>query len=361
MDSLTQFTLGATVSAALLGRHIGYRKAAIIGGLMGTVPDLDTFVSRDDPVEKFVAHRGPSHSLIIKAFVTPVFAEPLVRFFKSLKDHRILTYLAIYLMFATHALIDAMTIYGTKLLWPIVEEPFGVGSIFIIDPLYTLPLLFVTIWAFFVRDYSQRLQHAVIGALAISTLYMGTSAALQQHAADKADAWLAEKGITAEQTLTIATPFNVLYWRTIVIDSDRYINLYTSIIGGQPTLYSHPRRVDLVGCLAGNAHFQALSTFTKGIYSVNTDGEKVVFSDLRMGLTPDYVFRFHIADLKDGVPQDIQSANQQTVNRKIEDDIPWLKAGILGTQITRMSETTAHIEDLAVLASHAATNEAPCG
>ena len=44
MDSLTQFTLGATVSAVFLGQYIGYQKAAVIGGLMGTVPDLDTFV-----------------------------------------------------------------------------------------------------------------------------------------------------------------------------------------------------------------------------------------------------------------------------------------------------------------------------
>jgi len=361
MDSLTQFTLGATVSAALLGRHIGYRKAAIIGGLMGTVPDLDTFIPHDDPVEKFVTHRGPSHSLIIQALVTPVFAEPLVRFFRSLKDHRTLTYVAVYLMFATHALIDAMTIYGTKLLWPIVEEPFGVGSIFIIDPLYTLPLLIVTIWAFFVRDYTPNLKRAVIGALAISTLYMGASAALQHDAAKKADTWLAEKGITAERTLTIATPFNILYWRTIVIDRDRYLNLYTSTIGGIPALYSHPRRVDLVGCLAGNVHFQALSTFTKGIYSINTDGDKVIFADLRMGLTPDYVFRFHIADLKDGAPQDIQPAIRQTVDRGSEGDISWLKAGIIGAQTTRMAETTARIEDLEMLASHGGTNSAPCG
>ncbi len=361
MDSLTQFTLGATVSAVLLGRHIGYQKAAIIGGLMGTVPDLDTFVPHDDPVEKFVAHRGPSHSLVIQALVAPVFAEPLVRLFKSLKDHRILTYLAVYLMFATHALIDAMTIYGTKLLWPIIEEPFGVGSIFIIDPLYTLPLLYVTIWAFFVRDHSPKLQRALIGAMVASTLYMGASYALQLNAAHKADTWLAEKGISPERTLTIATPFNIFYWRTIAIDDDRYLNLYTSTIGGSPTLYSHPRRSDLEGCLAGNAQFQALSAFTKGFYSINADDDKVIFSDLRMGLTPDYVFRFYIADLIGDAPQDIELAIRQTVKRGTEGDIPWLRAGILGAQTSRIAEAAARLGDLNVLTSRAPANEIPCG
>ena len=361
MDSLTQFTLGASVSAALLGRHIGYRKAAIIGGLMGTVPDLDTFVPHDDPVEKFVAHRGPSHSLVIQALVTPVFADPLVRLFQGLRDHRVRTYIAVFLMFATHALIDAMTIYGTKLLWPLTDAPFGVGSIFIIDPLYTLPLLAVTIWALFVRDFSPKLQRALVGALVASSLYMGASVGLQFHAAHKADTWLASKGIDPERTLTIATPFNILYWRTIAMDGDRYLNLYTSTMGGTPTLYSHPRRSDLEGCLAGNLKFHALSTFTKGFYGIDTDAEKIVFSDLRMGLTPDYVFRFHIADLVDGAPKDVDPAVRQKVQRGTDGDIPWLRAGIIGAQTMRFAEASSRIEDTQMLAADFGPIKSPCG
>ena len=45
MDSVTQFALGACVGAATLGPRIGMRKAALIGGLMGTVPDLDLVVT----------------------------------------------------------------------------------------------------------------------------------------------------------------------------------------------------------------------------------------------------------------------------------------------------------------------------
>ena len=73
MDSVTQFALGACVGAATLGPRIGMRKAALIGGLMGTVPDLDTFIPSADPVQSFTAHRGASHSLIIQALATPLF------------------------------------------------------------------------------------------------------------------------------------------------------------------------------------------------------------------------------------------------------------------------------------------------
>ncbi len=102
---------------------------------MGTLPDMDTFIRHENPVDSFTLHRGATHSLVIQLLATPLFGEPLVRISEALRDHRIRTYLAVYLMFATHALIDAMTVYGTRIFWPIIEEPFGVGSIFIIDPL----------------------------------------------------------------------------------------------------------------------------------------------------------------------------------------------------------------------------------
>ncbi len=147
MDSLTQLVLGAGVGAAVLGKPLGPRRAAVLGGILGTLPDLDVFFPFDDPVESFVLHRGATHSLIVHAVVTPLIAEPLVRFVKPLKGERLRVYAAVFLCFATHALLDAMTIYGTRLFWPVWPEPLGAGSIFIIDPLYTLPLLVAFVWA----------------------------------------------------------------------------------------------------------------------------------------------------------------------------------------------------------------------
>ncbi len=254
-----------------------------------------------------------------------------------------------------------MTIYGTKLLWPLTDTPFGVGSVFIIDPAFTLPLLIVTVWAFFVKADSPRLGRSVNAALTVSTLYIFLSIGLQIHAGNKASAWLAEKGIAPERTLTIPTPFNILYWHTIAIDGERYLNVYSSTLNDAMTLYSHPRQPDLEGCLAALPTYRALRVFTKGIYSVNADGNKVIFSDLRMGLTPDYVFRFHIADLVDGNMIETIPPTRQTVKRGTDGDIPWLRAGILGQQTTRLAEMDAHISDIGMLAGNPATSTAPCG
>ena len=40
-----------------------------------------------------------------------------------------------------HPVLDAFTVYGTQLLLPFSDYPAGLGSIFIIDPLFTVPLL----------------------------------------------------------------------------------------------------------------------------------------------------------------------------------------------------------------------------
>ena len=180
MDTVTQFALGAGVGAAVLGRHISPRKAAIIGGVLGVVPDLDVLYPFDDPIDAFVLHRGPSHSLIVQAVVTPLFGEALMRLFKDLRGQRMRTYLAVYLVFATHALLDALTIYGTRILWPLWPEPVGVGSVFIIDPIYTLPLLVAFVWALCLRSWTAGLRRVLTTGLVFSTAYLGWSLAAQQ-------------------------------------------------------------------------------------------------------------------------------------------------------------------------------------
>ncbi|MBO6787968.1 MAG: metal-dependent hydrolase [Rhodospirillales bacterium] len=343
MDSVTQFALGAAVGAAALGPRIGMRKAALIGGLYGTVPDLDTFLPSPDPVTSFTSHRGASHSLVIQLLAAPLFAEPLVRVFRGLNDKRLFTYVAVYLMFATHALIDAMTVYGTRLFWPLYEGPVGVGSIFIIDPLYTLPLLLVTLWAILLNPVSSRFRGWLTGALVVSTLYMLGTAGLQQIANARAATWLAARGIEADRTLSIPTPFNTLYWRTIVIDGSRYLNVYQPLIGDDVTVYAHSRHPELEGCLADTPAYRDLVAFTKGFYRMEEKDGKIIFSDLRMGLTPNYVFRFKLGETENGVPNAVPSPTREPTIRGTVGDIDWLLAGIAGAQTVRDAEKHAYL------------------
>lgn len=338
MDSLTQLALGAGVGLALLGRRIGPRRAALIGGVLGTLPDLDVLVRFANPVDAFVLHRGATHSLLVQLAVTPLLGELLRRLVPELRGQRLLAWLTVWLCLATHALLDAMTVYGTQLLWPLSTWPFGVGSVFIIDPLYTLPLLVVLVWALAVPGWSRRLARATAAALLLSTAYLGWSVIAQRLALGRAEAELAARGIAPERSLATPTPFNTLFWRVIAIDGDVYHNVYVPLLGDGAEMASHDRGP--VCALAGNAEAARLAAFSKGFFRAERlDGELAV-ADLRMGLTPAYVFRFvvaeHIADGIQPVPP-----RQVRGPRRGEGDIGWLLAGIAGDALPRPAEAGA--------------------
>lgn len=340
MDSLTQFALGAVVSTACLGPKIGPRKAALIGGVMGTIPDLDVFLPFADPVDSFVYHRGWTHSIFVHALAAPVIGEVLVRLFKGLRDHRWLTWATVYLCFATHAIIDAMTVYGTRIFWPFYPDPVGVGSVFIIDPIYSLPLIGIVIWALFRGTPSRRLSRATAAVLVLTSGYLALSVALQAHIENRAQRVLQAAGITPDRTFAIAAPFNTVVWKVIALEEDRYHNLYLSFLDGDspPRIYTHPRNPDLVACLGETPAYRKLDWFSRGYNRADLKEDKIVVSDLRMGLTPGYVFQFAIAEVS-GTGLKVMPPERDLSERRIEsEDWAWLQARLLGEQLARATE-----------------------
>jgi len=345
MDSLTQFALGAGIGAAVLGPRIGPRRAALVGGVLGSLPDLDVLFPFDDPIDAFTLHRGATHSFLIQAVVTPVFGEALRRLFETLRDQRLRTYLAVFLVFATHAAIDALTIYGTRVFWPLAPDPVGAGSIFIIDPLYTLPLLIVTVWALCLSAWTARFRRGLTAALVISTAYLGWGLVAQQVVEQRAARLLAEAGIEPERLRATPAPFNTLLWKVIAIDGPRYVNLYVPVFGGDEkvTAYVHPRGTDHLACGGDNAALKKLTAFNGGYFRIDVADGKVLVSDLRMGLTPNYVFRFAVAEETPGGAVAIPPERRRN-ERSAEGDLDWLIANLSGEPALRPAEASAYAE-----------------
>lgn len=340
MDSLTQFVLGAAVSTAFLGKKLGPRKAALVGGVLGTLPDLDVFLLFDDPVDSFVYHRGWTHSVFVHALATPILGEGLLRLFTGLKDHRWLTWLTVFLCLSTHAGIDAMTVYGTRLFWPLYPDPVGVGSVFIIDPLYTLPLLAVVIWALFRRTWTRRLGAWTLAALIVSSGYLGLSAVIQRTVEARAGELFAANGERPDKIHAIAAPFNILLWKVIGLHEDRYDNLYVSLLDA-PTaaeIYSHPRHPELTACASTTEAFKKLEWFSRGFYRSDLEDNRIVVSDLRMGMTPGYVFRFAVAEEREGQVFPIAPERVSSLVSVNPEDWSWLAARLLGQPMIRRAE-----------------------
>lgn len=344
MDSLTQFVLGAGVGVAVMGRRIGVRRAALTGGILGTLPDLDVFWPIDDPVDSFVSHRGFTHSLIIHALATPVIGEGLFRLFKNRNLTRSIAYAAVFLCLSTHALLDAMTIYGTQLFWPVSRDPVGLGSIFIIDPLYTVPLLIMVIWALITNRWSQKFRRGLTVAFVFSTGYLLWTAVAQQWVQAQARTVLDSFGQPHDILIATPTPFNSVFWRTIAVSGDSYINIYIPLLGNQDaiTAYRQQRIPPELACgpaedLIKNGNGLRLALFTDGFYRFDMEANRIVMSDLRMGITHDYVFRFAIAE-RNGSEIIPIAPDRILDDERFDGDTNWLISGIRGVQVYRDKE-----------------------
>ena len=130
MDSLTQLALGAAVGESLMGRKVGH-KALLWGAIAGTLPDLDVFIPLGDAVKDFTYHRSASHSLFVLAALTPLLVWLINRIHPRLREYKNDWMIMIYLVFATHVLLDSFTAYGTQILWPFVTTPISLSLIHI--------------------------------------------------------------------------------------------------------------------------------------------------------------------------------------------------------------------------------------
>lgn len=142
------------------------------------------------------------------------------------------------LALVTHPLLDALTVYGTQLWWPLPPSPTRWSSVFIIDPLYTLPLLVAGVAAFR-QGWRPPARRALAWGLALSTAYLGWSLLAKALVEHEAEAALAARGLSAVARLQ---------W------------------------------------------------FNRGFMKAEQRDGALVLTDLRMGSEPDYVFAFVVAE-----------------------------------------------------------------
>ncbi|HZH08435.1 MAG TPA: metal-dependent hydrolase, partial [Lautropia sp.] len=140
MDSVTQVALGSAVGIAVMGRGTPAWKAALWGGFCGTLPDLDVLIDHGDAIRNMTLHRAESHSLFYLSVASVPLAWLITRLDRAGAGFG-RWWLATWLALVTHPLLDWLTVYGTQLARPFSDFPFAVGSVFVIDPLYTLLLI----------------------------------------------------------------------------------------------------------------------------------------------------------------------------------------------------------------------------
>ncbi len=296
MDSLTQITLGSAIGVAVMGRRTAVWKAALWGAIGGTLPDLDSLIDHGDPLLNMVRHRAESHSLFYLTLFAPLLASLVAWIHKEGAEFK-RWWLALWLVLVTHPLLDNMTVYGTQLLQPFTDHPFGLDSMFIIDPVYTVPLL-MGVWAAMRGQGSTRGLKWNAAGLAISTMYLGWSLVAQAHVREVALASLETQNIKADQVLVTPAPFNTVLWRVVAVSPTHYFEGYRSMLDDDHRMRwtRHERGRALIDSYAAHVPARYLADFSKGFYkmSINQDTGHVLIADLRMGVEPSYTFTFDL-------------------------------------------------------------------
>ena len=241
MDPLTQGVLGAALPQSTLSKSAKWSThskhpvfiAGIVGMMAGMCADLDVLIySNTDPLLFLNYHRQFTHSLIfipIAGLLIALLIHGIFRQRWQLSLWRTVTFCT--LGYATHAILDTATSYGTMLLWPFDETRYSWRIISIIDPLLTIPLgLFVVMAA---------LRNNVIFArlgIAWTLIYLGAGWWQHQRAHESAANLAAKRG-HAPLRLQVKPSFgNILVWKSVYENKDKfYIDAIR--VGMTPTVF----------------------------------------------------------------------------------------------------------------------------
>lgn len=284
MDSLSQIVLGAAVGNELLGKKLG-NKAILYGSIVGTIPDLDVLVGKFlDPLTAVEIHRGFSHSVVFFIILSPILGLLL----KKLEREKGVTFkeatLFAYLVLQTHALLDFFTTWGTQLLWP-MEQRYSLQSIFVIDPLYTLPFLFCLIVSMRKNKTSKERRFWNRTGLIISTSYLFFTLFVQSIVLHKFEKQLKHNAISYQEIVVKPSPFNIVLWTTNVkVENGYWIGDY-SFFDTKPIQFQFiPHQKGLIADIDSEPVIQQLKRMTEGWYCITKSDNQLYFNDLRFGL-----------------------------------------------------------------------------
>ena len=305
MDSLTQIVLGIATAELVAGKKL-QNKTFLYGAILGTIPDLDIVVGKFmSDVGGVAIHRGLSHSLLFFMFLSPVLGWLISKIEKE-KISFISASLLAFWCLVTHVILDLFTSWGTQILWPL-DYRFALKTIFVIDPLYTIPLLISLIFVWKNKDSLIRRKYVIRG-LVISSSYLLLTCLLKLFAVHQFETALQNQNLAHQELIVKPTAFNCILWNANISTSKGYYLADYSLFDSQPirfTFYTKNRKLEEK--LVNSYDFQQLKKISEGWYLVTEQNNRLYFNDLRFGLlndspeNPQFAFSYRMIPMSDGI------------------------------------------------------------
>ncbi|MCU4188703.1 metal-dependent hydrolase [Flavobacterium sp. HXWNR29] len=305
MDSLTQIVLGIATAELVAGKKL-QNKTFLYGAVLGTIPDLDILVGKFlSDVEGVAIHRGLSHSLLFFMFLSPVLGWLISKIEKEKISFKSASLLAFWCL-VTHVILDLFTSWGTQILWPL-DYRFALKTIFVIDPLYTIPLLISLIFVWRDKEFLVRRKYLIRG-LVMSSSYLLLTCLLKLFAMHQFENALENQKLNYQELIVKPTAFNCILWNANIATSKGYYLADYSLFDSQPirfTFYSKNRKLEEK--LVNSYDFQSLKKISEGWYLVTEKNHRLYFNDLRFGLlndspeNPQFAFSYRMIPMSDGI------------------------------------------------------------
>jgi len=326
MDSISQFVLGAAVGEAVLGKKIGNR-ALWIGGLCGTLPDLDVLLGGNDPIRQVLMHRGITHSIFGIMLATPILAWLFFKWqewkhkrqnferdslkFEQTTYRNWMTF--VFLALITHPLLDCFTTYGTQLFLPFSDYRVGFNTIFVADPLYTIPFLICVIatgrlW----RDSKRRRFINWLG-IGLSCAYLLFTVVNKFYVDDIFQTSLEKQNIEYKRFMSSPSPLNQILWGANVEAKDGYfIGDYSHFDSTKDVDFSYlAKDFKLRNSVLNTEKMDVLRWFSNDYYVLTQRDNHIEYADLRFGpfdvwnvSRDSYGFVFRITPKEEGIDVD---------------------------------------------------------
>ena len=289
MDPISQGTVGAAFAQSSANKN-NIVKISVIGFIAGLAPDLDVFIrSSTDPILFLEYHRQFTHSLFFIPFgalMVTFFLYPLFRKTMNLKT----VYLASFLGYATHGLLDACTSYGTLLFWPFSNERVTWNNISIVDPLFTIPILILIGTA--IKTRKRLFSFFAIGWVAF---YLSLGFLQYERALSAANELAYSRGHNPER-LTLKPSFgNLILWKSIYqheenfyIDAVRTVRSSTWCRGESVRIFDYQRHLpNLNKDSQQKKDIERFRWFSQDY--LGFDKEKNLVTDIRYSMIPNQI------------------------------------------------------------------------
>ena len=292
MDSVSQLVLGAAVGEMTLGKKVG-NKAALWGAVCGTIPDLDVLLKPFlSEVEYLGYHRAFSHSITFAIMFAPILAYWISTIFHkdsgaNWRDWTKLCFFAII----THPILDSFTVYGTQLFQPFTNYPVAFNSIFIIDPIYTIPMLLSFLIILFLKRESNIRFWINRIALGFSTTYLLFTIFNKLHVNSEFKESFLSQYNSYENYFTAPLAANNLYWMSLFEKNDTlYVGTYSIFDEDNQIEFNKiPKNSHLLEDQKDTFVYQKMMWFSQGYYAAKKDSNDVLFSDLRFSRTDQFI------------------------------------------------------------------------